>query len=205
MGKKSGLVPDGAVLRYFDAEMRAGEGDEMVVEGYALKYEKETWIGSKKWGWREKIARTALSSANLDNVIFDFNHSFDSLLARTKNGSLMLSPDGVGLKISARIIDTSIGRDVYRMIQDGLVSRMSFMAVVKTDEWTYADESGEDSDARTILGFGDFYDVSAVTFPAYEDTEISARCMAAEAGMRSLQIYERQIQKLNKILGGMKK
>lgn len=164
------------VVRYIDTVMRASEDNTVMrVEGYALKFDKETVIGSKKWGWKEKIDRTALDNANLSNVVFDFNHSFDSLLARTTNNSLKLIRDSTGLKVSADIIDTAIGRDVYKMIQEGLVTRMSFMAIVTKSQWIFAEGDSEDLDERTIMEFSDFYDVSAVTFPAYEDTSLQTR------------------------------
>jgi len=179
--------------------MRASEEEDMKVEGYALKFDRETVIGGK-WGWREKIARTALDGAELNNVVFNFNHSFDSVLARTTNQSLQLSVDSIGLKVAAGIVDTSIGRDVFKLIKDGLVTQMSFQAVVKKSKWTFVEDGSDELDLREITEFGRFFDVSAVTLPAYEDTTISAR--SEELVYRQRQLFERQIQKLNQILGG---
>ena len=194
-----------AVLRCFDAEMRASDDGGMKVEGYALKFDKETQIGGKKWGWKESIAKTALDGADLGDVVFDLNHSFDLLLARTKNGSLSLKADGIGLKTSANIVDTATGRDVYRMVKDGLVTKMSFWAVIKGSEWIFADDDSDEMDRRVITEFGRFYDVSAVTFPAYEDTEIAARCMEVEMLARRRQVLERHLSKVSYIVNGYRK
>ena len=190
-----------SVRRCFEAEMRAAADGDMKVEGYALKFDKETMIGSSYWGWMESIAKTACDGADLSDVVFDFNHEFDNLLARTRNGSLTLKADDVGLKTVARITDTAIGRDVYAMIKDGLITKMSFWAVVRKSQWTFVEDGSEGMDSRVITEFGKFYDVAAVTFPAYEDTEIETRGMDCEKQARLKQIYVKRIEKINNILG----
>jgi hypothetical protein len=175
----------------------------MEVQGYALKFNKKTQIGNNKWGFIEKIARTALDKADLSDVVFNFNHNMSNLLAGVRNKSLELVVDDVGLNIIARIVDTAFGRDIFTLIKNGLVCRMSWNASILGSEWLNADEkAGRKLDERTITEFGKFLDVSAVTFPAYEDTPISARCLDAEMEQRKKQIYERQISRMNKILGG---
>lgn len=191
-------------IRYFDTEMRAlrsEEDNKMQVEGYALKWDKETQIGSDTWGWKEKISRSAMDTANISDVILNFNHSWDSVLARTTNGSLMLSTDDVGLKINAELVDTSQARDVYKMIDEGLINRMSFAVEIKKSEWE--DFNDDRMDIRTITEFGRFYDVSAVTFPAYDDTVISARDSenSRELEQRKKEVaYRKQIKQLNEIM-----
>jgi len=189
-------------VRFFGAELRAAEDGEMAVEGYALKFDKETFIGPKTWGWNESISRTALDGAKLEDVVFNYNHSMDSILARTINRSLQLIVDSIGLRVTANIIDTAAGRDVFKMIKEGLISRMSFAAEIKKSEWTITEDDSDTPDSRIITEFGRFYDVSAVPFPAYEDTAIMAR--NEEFTARQRQLYETQIHKLNKIIGGMK-
>jgi HK97 family phage prohead protease len=178
--------------------MRASETDDMLVEGYALKFDQETQIGEGKWGFKERISRTALDGAELDDVVFNFNHNNNDILARTKNGSLQLTVDNIGLKIVAKIIDTTAGRDIYRMIKDGLIDRMSFRARVKDQRWEPRKPGKMDS--VEIRRFRRFFDVAAVSFPAYNDTMIVAR--SEEMALRNKEIYNRQMQRLNKILGG---
>ena len=198
------------IIRYFDTEMRASEKNDMEVEGYALKFDKETVIGSGAWGYREKISKTALDNADLSDVVFNYNHNLDSIMARTSNDSLKLNTDSTGLKISTTIVDTSDGVDLYKRIKNGLITRMSFWAVVKKSKWTFVEDDSDEMDLREIEEFGRFIDVSAVTFPAYEDTSITARgiglmpCYETERKERERQIMERQIKKRDKILGRMK-
>ena len=224
MGPK-GVNLDGLeVRRCFAAEMRADDTGEMRVRGYALKFNVVTMLGSRGWGWLESIAKEAMDTADLSDVVLDFNHEFGSLLARTSNGSLSLKADDTGLLAEARVADTAVGRDVYAMVKEGLVTKMSFMAVVKKSVWTFAEDGSEETDSRVITGFGRFYDVSAVTFPAYEDTEILAAsrlgaggttprfgpggagglpfdtAAEAERRAREAQIYDRQLVRLNSIL-----
>lgn len=188
----------------FDTELRA-EGEDMTVSGYALKFDKETQIGPDSWGWKEKISKQAMNSADMSNVILNFNHSFDSVLARTTNGSLTLRVDGIGLWVEAKIVDTATGRDVYKLIKDGLINRMSFQVQVKKSEWEM-DETGKTMDIRTITEFGKFYDVSAVTFPAYEDTSISARDDDAERHFKEKETAVRNslLEELDKLKGDSK-
>lgn len=194
------------IIRYHDTVLRAADGGDMLVEGYALKFDKLTQIGSDKWGWMEKIAKTALDGAKLDDVVFNFNHNLDHMLSRTTNRSLTLIRDAIGLKMEARIVDTATGRDVYKLIQDGLIARMSFAAIIKTSVWTISEDDSQ-LDMREITAFERLFDVSAVTFPAYEDTSIQARGLIADDEVKrhfDQRKYQEQIQKLNKILGGTK-
>ena len=194
------------ILRFTDTELRSEQTDDgkMIVTGYALKFNKPTEIRS--WGakWLEQISRSAMDTAKLDDVILSFNHNFDKLLAGTRNGSLVLSVDEIGMPISGEIVDTTEGRDVYKLIQEGLINRMSFCVEIIDDEW---EEREKELDVRTITKFGRFYDVSAVTFPAYEDTSISTRS-DAEVVDRSVKEhfeqkkYEEQMKRLEKLTGG---
>lgn len=197
------------VLRYFDTEMRADDtGEEMRVSGYALKFDKETQIGNRNYGWIEKISREAMNTSILTDVILCFNHSWDKMLARTTNGSLTLSVDDVGLLFNANIVNTTEGRDIFKLIKNGLINRMSFAVEILKSKWEISEIDNE-PDRRTITEFGRFYDVSAVTFPAYEDTNISARGYNVvdedvkkhfETREKEVRSYESQIKKLNAIL-----
>lgn len=163
------------IKRSFDVEMRALDQEEtsndMIVEGYAIKFNETIFYGSKSWGWYEKINRNALATADLADVVFNLNHNNSDILARTINQSLELIIDEIGLKIRSKIVDTTLGRDVYALIKAGLISKMSFTAIVKKSNWTESDD--EEYDTREIMEFGKFYDVSAVTFPAYQSTELN--------------------------------
>ena len=148
-------------------EMRALENsDEMIVEGYAAVFDTVTDLG-----WiREVIDRHAFDNADMSDIVMKYNHE-DSVLpmARTRGGSLQFNVDDHGLKIRAKLPETSGNKDIYTLIREGVLSKMSFAFTVKTEEYDY------DTDTRRILEFDKIFDVSVVDVPAYETTEIYAR------------------------------
>ena len=140
--------------------------EEMIVEGYAAVFNK-----SANMGWyTEIIDRNAFNDCDMKDCVLKYNHENNFLiLARTRNGSLQLTVDDKGLKIRASLIDTTQNKDIYKMIQAGLLDKMSFAFTVKKAEWDY------DNDIRRITSIDKLFDVSVVDTPAYESTEIFAR------------------------------
>lgn len=145
------------------------KSSKMKFSGYALKFNQPTTIKSWCGDFTEEIDRSAFDTADISDVVLNFNHNMSDLLARTTNGSLILTIDDIGLKVDGEIIDTALGRDVYKMMQEGLITKMSFQTEVVEDKWN------EEEQKRTLTAFGKFFDVSAVTFPAYEETQILAQ------------------------------
>lgn len=151
------------------AEVRAledTEKEEMIVEGYAVVFNQITDLG-----WcKEIIDRNAFNGADMKDCVLKYNHNDSFLiLARTRNKSLELSIDDHGLKIRAKLIDTTNNKDVYKMIKEGLLDKMSFAFTVAERKWDY------ETDTRTVLRISKLYDVSVVDVPAYDSTEIYAR------------------------------
>lgn len=147
-------------------EMRALEDDGMVVEGYAAVFDSVTNLGYMN----EVIERGAFDGADMSDIVMKYNHEDNVLpMARTRGGSLQFNVDDHGLKIRAKLPDTSVNRDIYTLIQEGVLSKMSFAFTVKSEEYDY------DTDTRKILAFDKIFDVSVVDVPAYESTEIYAR------------------------------
>lgn len=150
------------------------EDNVMLIEGYAVKFNEEALIGTEEHGFKEIIVPTALDEANMKDVPLKYNHQDNFLvLARTRNKSLKIEIDEVGLKIKATLIDTQSNRDIYKMVQNGLLEKMSFAFTVKEQTW---DRSGE-IPYRTILKIDRLYDVSIVDVPAYEGTSVYARSL----------------------------
>lgn len=145
-------------------EMRAE--DDMTVEGYAAVFDSVTDLGWMK----EVIDRKAFDGADMSDIVMKYNHE-DSVLpmARTRGGSLQFDVDDHGLKIRAKLPDTSVNRDIFTLIKEKVLSKMSFAFTVKTEEYDY------ETDTRRILAFDKIFDVSVVDVPAYESTEIYAR------------------------------
>ena len=153
------------------AEIRADD-DGVTVEGYAAVFDQETDIGGF---FREKIERGAFKDAiGRDDVVFLINH--DGLpLARTRSGTLELAEDDNGLKIRTVLDpkDPDVARIVGKM-KRGDLDKMSFAFWAERQEW---DESGE-IPVRTIKE-ARLHDVSIVTTPAYDGTEIGLRSLEA--------------------------
>ena len=138
-----------------------------VVEGYAVVFETPA-----TYDYTEIIDRNALNNTNMTDCVLRYNHSEDGFsVARTRNGSLELRIDDTGLYIKAYIINTQFGRDLYRMIEEGLVDQMSFAFSVTRQEWN------DETNTRRILEIDKLYDVSAVDQPFYVETSIFARTL----------------------------
>lgn len=152
------------------------ENEEMVLEGYAIVFNKETLIGDEERGFIESVDSNALSMANMKDVPLKYNHQDNFLvIARTRNASLCLEVDDVGLKVRAKLLDTASNQDIYKMVQSGLLDKMSFAFSVKEQTW---DRTGT-IPKRLIKSIERLYDVSIVDIPAYEDTSIYARSLDA--------------------------
>ncbi len=153
-------------------EMRAVDDENgMIVEGCAVRFDSPTvlyeWDGIE---YKEQIARGALESADLTDVIFNYNHT-GKVLARTRNQTLKLTVDFIGLKVRADLSGTEAGQALYREIKGGYVDRMSLAFTIRKSSYDQTNH------LNTIEKIKRVYDVSAVSIPAYEETEISARSL----------------------------
>lgn len=156
--------------------VRADEQDtaKMIIEGYPIVFDKETYIDLCFDGWYEKVDRNAFANADMSDVCLKYNHNDNIfILARTRNGSLKLTIDDHGVFIHAELIDTTTNRDVYEMVRSGLLNEGSFAFTV--ENWTETkDENGDVH--RTITSIGKLFDVAICPNGAYGDlTEIYAR------------------------------
>lgn len=187
---------------YRTMQLRAADnaGDKMTVEGYAAVFDQRTLIWESdysSWKYYEEIDPGAFNGADMSDVILRYNHSDSAMiLARTKNGTLRLSVDDVGLKISADIAPTTGGKDIYQLIKRGDINQMSFAFIVKADQTTRDDKLKEE--IRRITAFETIVDVSPVDFPAYDGTSISAR--SADAYIKSLEEAEKRAYKRKQLL-----
>lgn len=191
-------------IRAFNFEVRAQEDDEhgTFVEGTPIVYDSWTNLG---W-YDEMIDRGALADTDLRDVRFLVNHNTDMIpLARSRNNNenstmQMSIDDEVGMKIRVNL-DTENNAEakaLYSAIERGDISGMSFMFTVDGDRWE--DETSEHP-KRHIERISKVFEVSAVTFPAYEATNISARGLAdvldnAKASLESVRAEKRAIELL---------
>ena len=158
-------------------------GEDFVVEGYATTF-GDTYELFRDGNYivMENVDRDAFKDTDMSDVIFQIDHE-GRVYARTRNNSLSLSVDEHGLKTRTNLGLTESSRSVYEDIDAGLYDRMSFAFTVTKD--SYTEEEREDGTViltRTILGVGKLYDVSAVSFPANPNTDISARTKDAIDG-----------------------
>ena len=145
------------------------EGEDNVVVGYGSVFNT---LSNELGGFREIIAEGAFDGRLEDDVRFLINH--DGLpLARTTNGTLRLSTDERGLKYEAKVANTSVGRDLVELMRNGTINQSSFAFVVEDDSW----EMRDGMNVRTINKVSRLYDVSAVTYPAYEEASVALRSM----------------------------
>lgn len=163
--------------RSYMCEVRAqdGEANESIIEGRPIVYGSRTDLGF----YDEIIEPGALDNADLTDVRFLVNHDLSKIpLARSRNNNLnstmQLRPNENGLDIVARI-DTGANADARALdsaVRRGDISGMSFMFFVDGDAW---EDLESDHPTRHITAISRVVEVSAVTFPAYDATEIYAR------------------------------
>lgn len=150
------------------------EENKMVIEGYPIVFDRETYIDCFFGGWYEKIDRNAFANADMSDVCLKYNHNDDFfIMARTRNNSLQLTIDDHGVFMHAELINTTQNRDVYEMVKSELLKEGSFAFTV--EEWTENIDANEDLH-RTINKIGKLFDVAICPNGAYGDmTEIYAR------------------------------
>lgn len=158
------------IERTADIELRRLEENSNTVEGIAVVFDREADMG---W-FTEVIDRHAFDNTDMSDVVLNFNHDNNLLLAGTRNGSLELQVRDDGLFQRGDIIDTTTGRDVMKLVDSGLISKMSFAFTIGRDGeyWETRDDGRE---YRRILNIDKLYDVSLVTFPAYPQTSAWTR------------------------------
>ena len=172
--------------RAYSFEVRSEETENgAIITGRPIVYNQKTDLGF----FDEVIESGALDSTDLKDVRFLVNHNTSMIpLARSRrnNGrsTMQLTPVFEGLDMSA-IIDTknnTTARELDSAIKRGDISGMSFMFSIDDEEWENLES---DHPTRRIKKIGSVVEVSAVTFPAYDATEIYARSKEALDNARS--------------------
>ena len=153
----------------FSVEERA-DGKLGKIIGHAAVFDQETLIAGL---FREKVAKGAFNDTiKVDDIRALFNHDSNHVLGRNKAGTLTLKEDDKGLAIEVEPPDTQFARDLMVSIKRGDVDQMSFGFSVLHDEWERGDD--DKKDLRTLRKVR-LFDVSPVTFPAYEGTDVAVR------------------------------
>lgn len=194
-------------IRAFNFEVRAEENDEHghFLTGRPIVYDSKTDLG---W-YSEIIAKDALAKTDLRDVRFLINHNTDMIpLARSRNNTanstmqMLVDDDGMGIRVDLDTENNAEAKSLYSAVSRGDITGMSFMFTVDADSW---DDIESDHPTRTIREIGRVFEVSAVTFPAYEATSITARGLAdaldsAKASLESVRAERRAMEQKKKLI-----
>lgn len=190
-------------IRAFDFEVRAEQDEEhgTFLTGQPIVYNERTNLG---W-YDEIIADGALADADLRDVRFLVNHNTDMIpLARSRNNNanstmqMEVIPNvGMTIRVDLDTENNAEAKSLYSAVSRGDISGMSFMFTVDSDKW---EELESDHPTRHIRSISKVFEVSAVTFPAYEATSITARGLSdalesAKTSLESAKAERREIER----------
>ena len=186
-------------VRSLEFEIRAEEtGNEERagrLTGMPIVFNQETNLGF----CRETIDAGALEKTDLRDVRFLVGHDTSMIpLARSRNNNenstmqLTVTERGMEIRVDLDIAGNPRAKELYSAVKRGDISGMSFMFTVDKDEW---EELDTDSPLRHIRSIGRVFEVSAVTFPAYEGTSLEAAAVdnALESAIASLESAKRML------------
>ena len=178
-------------IRTFNFEVRAVKDEEHgnILTGRPIVYDSRTDLG-----WYDEIIEAgALDDTDLKDVRFLVNHNTDMIpLARSRNNNanstmqMSVDEEGMAIRVDLDVENNSEAKNLYSAVERGDIDGMSFMFTVDGDKW---DDIESEHPTRTVTWIGKVFEVSAVTFPAYEATSISARGLdeALESAKSSLE------------------
>ena len=176
-------------------------GSEYYVEGYATTFEDPYTLFEDRDGWKyvEVIDRHALDDADFSDVIFQYDHE-GRVYARNTNNTLYFEPNDHGLFIAADLSRTSLARQMHEDIACGNVTRMSW-AFTPLEQVRTEDVANRVLTTR-ITRVGKVFDVSAVSYPADPNTEISARHLVNGAieARRQRESLQRELDRMRREL-----
>lgn len=188
-------------LRAFTFEVRAEQDEKHgnILTGRPIVYDQKTDLG---W-YDEIIEQGALADTDLRDVRFLVNHNTDMIpLARSRNNNanstmqMSIDEEGMAIRVDLDVENNSEAKNLYSAVERGDIDGMSFMFTVDGDKW---DDIETEHPTRTITSIGKVMEVSAVTFPAYEQTSISARGLdsaldSAKSSLDSVKAEARAIE-----------
>lgn len=189
-------------IRAFNFEVRA-EKDEThgnVLTGRPIVFGQRTDLG---W-YDEIIEAEALADTDLRDVRFLVNHNTDMIpLARSRNNNenstmqMTVGTEGMDIRVDLDVENNADAKSLYSAVSRGDISGMSFMFIVDKDSW---DDVDSDHPTRRIRSIKSVLEVSAVTFPAYTQTSITARGLsdALESARASLDSEKARLREIER-------
>lgn len=188
-------------IRAFNFEVRAEETERgHTLTGMPIVFDERTDLG---W-YDEIIDKGALDRTDLRDVRFLVNHNVDMIpLARSRNNNanstmqMEVIDNGMTIRVDLDTENNMDARSLYSAVERNDISGMSFMFTVDEDSW---EDLESDHPTRHIRSLGKVFEVSAVTFPAYEATSIQARGLAdalesAKASLESAKAEQREVER----------
>lgn len=160
-----------------NVEKRENEEAKYLIKGYAATFnDPYVLYEGDGWEYREQIDPHAFDDTDTSDVILQFDHE-GRVYARGSNGTLSVKPDEHGLFVEADLSGTEDTRKLYEEIQKGYITKMSFGFTVAEDADERKTENGIEVYTRTIKKVARLYDVSVVSLPANDGTEVSTRSL----------------------------
>ena len=189
-------------IRAFSFDVRAEETEE---HGHSLNGRPIVFGQRTDLGWYDEIIEQgALDMTDLKDVRFLVNHNTDMIpLARSRNNNenstmqMSVDEDGMTIRVDLDTENNADAKSLYSAVSRGDLSGMSFMFSVDKDSW---DDVDTEHPTRRIRSIRRVMEVSAVTFPAYSHTSITARGLSdalesARASLESVRAEKREIER----------
>lgn len=188
-------MPQEMQTRMMTMEVEKTEDSNYTVRGYATTFNPYVLFEDENGKVYEQIHREAFKNAKMNDVIMQYDHN-GTIFARQSNGTLELSIDEHGLFIKADLSKTEASRRLYEQIKTGMITKMSWAFFIAPEGRTY------DRNTRTIHinNVREVLDVSAVSRPANDSTEISARSFLNGLKEQDQEAKELKRKKLNLLL-----
>lgn len=143
-----------------------GTGGTRSIKGTAVRFNVDNLVWDDgDYKFYEMVKAGAFDSCDLSDVLLRYNHD-DSVpvLARSTNGTLRLNIDDKALTIEADLADTSVGNDIFKLVEQGMVAGLSMGFIVEDDYY--------ENNRRTIYRISRLIEVSIVDQPAYSNTDV---------------------------------
>lgn len=155
-------------------ELRSENGGRHI-SGKAISFDTQ----SNDIGFIEILHRGCISQELIDssNIVFLYNHDYNQVIARANKGKGTLNIDlrDDGVYFDLEVPNTTMGNDLLENIRLGNITQCSFGFNYANEEGAYKDEKIGDVWYRNVYKIGELFDLSAVTYPAYDDTYVNAR------------------------------
>lgn len=189
-------------IRAFNFEVRAEENEEHghFLSGVPIVFDSRTDLG-----WHDEIIeRGALDATDLRDVRFLINHNTDMVpLARSRNNNenstmqMSVGDNGMSIRVDLDTENNAEAKALYSAVARGDLDGMSFMFAVDSDAW---EDLESEHPTRRIRSIGKVFEVSAVTFPAYEATSIQARGLsdALDGAKESLESAKAEMREIER-------